>query len=257
MYKDVYLYINNCPECAIVSGGGRVQRPPLCPILVQRPFQILGMDIMALPKTIRGNQYVSVFQDFLTKWPCVFPLPDQQTNRIVKILAEDIVSFFGVPEAILSDCGTNLLSHPMLDVCKALGIQKLNTTAYHAQCDGLVERYNRALKSMLRKHAARCGVQWDECIASVQWAYRNTPHEATGEKPSYLLFGMDCRGPTEVALLPPSNCEYTDVIDYREKLTTSLASARELAAQAIRKAQRKYKKNYDKRASTTEYKVGD
>ena len=29
MYKDVYLYVKNCPECAIVSGGGKVQRPPL------------------------------------------------------------------------------------------------------------------------------------------------------------------------------------------------------------------------------------
>ena len=122
----------------------------------------------------------------------MFPLPDQQTDRIVQILAEDIVPFLGIPEVILLDHGTNVLSHLMLDVCKALGIQKLNTTAYHPQCDGLVERYNHTLKSMLRKHAARYGVQWDEYIVSVQWAYRNTPHEATGEKPSYLLFGMDC-----------------------------------------------------------------
>jgi len=257
MYKDVYLYVKNCPECAIVSGSGKSQRPPLCPIPVKHPFQILGMDIMALPKTTRGNQYVLVFQDFLTKWPCVFPLPDQQIDRIVKILAEDIIPFFGVPEAILSDRGTNLLSHIMLDVCEVLGIQKLNTTAYHSQCDELVECYNRTLKSMLRKHAARYSMQWDEYISSVQWAYRNTPHEATCEKPSYLLFGMDCQGPMETALLLPLNDEYTDVMDYREKLTTSLSSARELAAQAIQKAQRKYKKNYDKRTSTKEYKVGE
>ena len=64
MYEDVYLYVKNCPECAIVSGGGKVRRPPLCPIPVQRPFQILGMDIMALPKTMRGNQYVCLSRLF-------------------------------------------------------------------------------------------------------------------------------------------------------------------------------------------------
>ena len=33
------------------------------------------------------------------------------------------------------------------------GITKLNTTAYHPQCDRMVERLNRALKSMLCRHA--------------------------------------------------------------------------------------------------------
>lgn len=80
-----------------------------------------------------------IFQDFLTKWPMVYPVPDQKTKRIVKLLMEEIVPFFGVPEALLTDHGTNLLSHSMLDVCKLLGIKKRNTTAYHPQCDGMVK----------------------------------------------------------------------------------------------------------------------
>ena len=56
---------------------------------------------------------------------------------------------FGVPEAHLSNQGTNLPSYLMLDVCKLLGIKKLNTTMYHPQCDGMVERFNRTLKTML------------------------------------------------------------------------------------------------------------
>ena len=49
----------------------------------------------------------------------------------------------------------------MMDICKILGIKKLNTTAYHPQCDGAVERFNRTLKTILRKHAARFGSQWE------------------------------------------------------------------------------------------------
>lgn len=97
-------------------------------------FQILGMDIMDLPQTVNGNKHVLVIQDFLTTWPLVFPLPDQKTNRIVRILVE-VIPFF---EAILSDRGTNLMSHLMLDICKLLGIKKLNMTAYHPQFDGMV-----------------------------------------------------------------------------------------------------------------------
>ncbi len=142
MCCDTVKFCKSCPECAIVSGVGRQNKPPLCPISVQWPFQIVGVDVMELPKTSKGNKYVIVFQDFETKWPLVFPAPDQLTTRIVKLLTEQVVLFFNVPDALHSDRGTNLLSHLMLDVCKLLGIKKLNTTAYHLQCDGMVECFN-------------------------------------------------------------------------------------------------------------------
>ena len=214
MYSDALHYARNCPECAIVSGGGQQHRPALHPIPVQRPFQIVGVDIMDLPRTQQGNKHVIVFQDFFTKWPMVYPVPDQKALRIAQLIAEEIVRFFGVPEALLSDRGTNLLSHLVLNVCKLLGVKKLNTTSYHPQCDGMVERFNHTLKTMLRKHASKFGAQWDNYLPGVLWAYRNTPHESTGENPSFLLFGMDCRSPTEAALLPPTPIQVTDVSDY-------------------------------------------
>lgn len=74
----------------------------------------------------------------MSKYPLVFPVPDQKSVRIARLLVEDVVPFFGVPEALLSDRGSNLLSHLMRDVCEMLGVKKLNTTAYHPQCDGMV-----------------------------------------------------------------------------------------------------------------------
>ena len=68
----------------------------------------------------------------------------------------------GVPESLLSDCGTNLLANMMMDVCYLLVITKLNTTAYHPQCNGMVQWMNRTMKAMLRKHAVKFGPQWDK-----------------------------------------------------------------------------------------------
>ena len=164
MYSDVVKFVTNCPECAIVTGGGRHHRAPLHPIPVSWPFQIVGVDIMELPQTNRGNKYVLVFQDYLTKWLLAIPMPDQKTQRIAELLVTEVIPLFGVPEALLSDRGTNLLSHLMQYICKLLGIRKLNTTAHHPECDGMVERFNRTLKTMLRKHAAKFGSQWDEYI---------------------------------------------------------------------------------------------
>ena len=130
MYRDIDNIVSGCPECAIVSGGGKVRTPPLCPIPIQRPFQIMGVDIMALPNTSKGNQYVLVFQDFLSKWPMVYALPDQRAHRIVKILVEEIIPIFGVPEALLSDRGTNLVSVVPFDARCVCNVRNTKTKHY-------------------------------------------------------------------------------------------------------------------------------
>ena len=71
--------------------------------------------------------------------------------------------------------------------------------------------------------------------------YRNTPHEATKEKPSYLPFGTDCRFLTEAEFLRTEPTEYGDILEYREEVTLSLSAARELADSDIKTAQKKYK----------------
>ena len=108
-------------RCTVVNASGRVHKPFLKPIPVQR---IMGVDVMELPKTKNGNHYVAIFQDFLTKWPFVFPKPDQKAIRLVKLLVEEVIPITGVPECLLSDGGTNLLSHLMTDVCVLLGVKK-------------------------------------------------------------------------------------------------------------------------------------
>ena len=115
----------------------------------------------------------------------------------------------------------------------------------------MVERFNRTLKAMIRKHVSQFGKQWDQYLPGLLWAYRNTPHESTGEKPSYLLLGMDCRSPTEAALMPPNELRPVNVGDYREELILSLSSARNTAAESIQKAQSRYKAQYDRRSTTT------
>ena len=238
-----------------MSGTGCRNKPPLCPIPVQRPFQIVGVE---LPKTDNGNHYVVVFQDCFTKWPLAFATSDQQSLTLVKLLVEQWIPLFRVPEALLSDRGANLLSHLMLDACDLLGTKKLNTMAYHPQCDGMVKLFNnRMLKAMIRKRAVQFGRQWDQYLPGLLWTYSNTPHDSTGEKPSYLLFGLDCRTPIEAALLPPITLQPTDVSDYREKLCLSLSSARDCAKRCIQKAQHKYKAHYDRSSNNRSFKIGE
>lgn len=133
----------------------------------------------------------------------VFPTPDQKAGRLAKLLVEEVVPFCGVPDALLSDRGTNLLSHLMVDVCRLLGTKKLNTTSYHPQCDGMVERFNRTLKTSLRKYAIKFGDQWDTYLAGLLWAYRNTPHVPPTRSHHFSYLEWTAGHPVKQHYFPP------------------------------------------------------
>ena len=66
--------------------------------------------------------------------------------------------------------------------------------------------------------------------------------ESTGEKPSFLLFGVDLQSPTEAALEPLQPVEPTTMEDYCEEVMMTLSYARELAAKSLRKSQQRARK---------------
>ena len=51
----------------------------------------MGVDIMELPRTEKGNKYAVVFQDFFSKWPMVFPVFDQKAIHLARLLVDEIV----------------------------------------------------------------------------------------------------------------------------------------------------------------------
>ena len=116
--------------------------------------------MVQLPTSSKGNKYVVVFVDYLTKWPEVFPVKDQNSLTIARLLVENIIPRHGDPSQLLSDRGLAFLSKIMFEVHEILGI-KISTTAYHPQTDRLVERYNRTLIDMLSKKVQPTGKDWD------------------------------------------------------------------------------------------------
>ena len=100
----------------------------------------MAVDILQLPRTINGNSYVAVFMDYLTKWPKAFAIADQTAETIARLFMEQIVCHHGIPEQLLPDRSANFLFSLMQEVCKLLGVKKLNTSGYHPQTDGLVEK---------------------------------------------------------------------------------------------------------------------
>ena len=201
MRKDVSSWSRSCLVCATHSTG-RPTRPPLTPIPVAGPWDRVGVDVIQFPRSGDGNLYAVVFMDYLTKWPEAFAVSDQSAATIAKLLVEEIVCRHGVPAEVLSDRGGAFLSGLMKEVELLMGFRRVNTTAYHPQTDGLVERFNRTLTSMLAKTAERGGRDWDRHLPYVLFAYRASMQESTRESPFLLQNGRDPRLPTDQVLSP-------------------------------------------------------
>ena len=246
-------------------GASRVQpdeladksAPPMTPIPVAGPFDKVGVDVLQLPRSYEGNQYAVVFVDYLTKWPEVFPTKDQTALTIARLLVDQIIARHGVPSDLLSDRGANFLSQLMQEVCHQMGIHKFNTTAYHPQTDGLVERFNRTLLDMLAKTVEKNGRDWDVHLPYVLFGYCASLQENTRESPFFLLYGRDPRLPTDAALCAPINRRYVEIDDYKSELVAGLSEAWELVRTHVQQAQRWQKKSYDRRSRDPLYQVGD
>ena len=73
-------------------------------------------------------------------------------------VAEELVKMFtrvGIPREILTDQGSNFTSQLLAELYRLLHLRPIRTSPYHPQTDGLVERFNQTLKSMLRKVATQ------------------------------------------------------------------------------------------------------
>ena len=101
-------------------------------------------------------------------------MKDQTSLTIAKLFTEEIVSRLGVQRELLSDRGPAFLSRLFLGICSVLGAKNVNTTVYHPQTDGLVERFNRTLVDMLTKSVASGNQEWDEVLPYALFAYRST-----------------------------------------------------------------------------------
>ena len=145
----------------------------------------------------------------------------------------------------------------MKEVETLMGYHKLNTTAYHPQTDGLVERYNRTLTSMLAKTVEKGGAEWDEQLPYVLFAYRASQQASTRESPFYLLYGRDPRLPVPEVLSHQQTRVTMDLHEYGVELYTKMANAWELARKFIGQAQRHQKANYDKKATDVPFRSGE
>jgi len=159
----------------------------------------------------------------------------------------------GIPEKILTDQGTNFLSKIFKNTCKLLKIDKIQTTAYHPESNGALNRSHRTLAEDLRHYINKDQTDWDEWVPYAMFAYNTTPHTATGYTPFELMYGHQAELPTVLTKPPKPIYNYDD---YAQELKERLRATTQLAKKRVKEEKAKAKQQCDKREEI-KYKIGD
>ena len=251
MGRDVGRHCRYCTRCQVTKSP-ESKPAPLQPVIATRPWELVAIDILKVPMSSKGNQYLLVAQDYFSKWPFAKALPDQKAVRIVQTLRDDMFSLVGPPQKLHSDQGQNFESHILSDLCKAFGVKKSHTTPYHPMGDGLVERMNRSLLNLLRSYVDKEG-DWEEHLQLLLFLYRTTKHATTGLSPYEILFGSN----------PPSGhipCLPGSVIpepsDYSVSLKSKLLQLREMVDANIVESAEQQRQFYRSSETCVKLRVG-
>ncbi|GKC97561.1 reverse transcriptase domain-containing protein [Tanacetum coccineum] len=86
----------------------------------------------------RGNKYILVAVDYLSKWVEAKALPTNDARVVCKFL-KSLFARFGAPRAIISDRGTHFCNDQFAKVMLKYGVTHRLSTAYHPQTSGQVE----------------------------------------------------------------------------------------------------------------------
>ncbi|GJZ98462.1 reverse transcriptase domain-containing protein [Tanacetum coccineum] len=165
----------------------------------------------------RGNKYILVVIDYLSKWVEAKALPTNDARVVVKIL-KSLFARFGTPRAIISDRGTHFCNDQFAkDMLKTVG-------------------ENRA--------------SWSDKLDDALWAFRTAFKIPIGCTPYKLVYGKACHLPIELEhkaywALKHCNFDLKTVGDHQKVQMNELNELRDQAYENSLIYQKKTKKIHD------------
>nr|GEY15951.1 reverse transcriptase domain-containing protein [Tanacetum cinerariifolium] len=145
----------------------------------------------------RGNKYILVAVDYLSKWVEAKALPTNDARVVCKIL-KNLFSRFGTPRAIISYRGTHFCNDQFAKVMQKFSVTHRLATPYHPQTSGQVELSNRGLKRILERAVGENRASWPDKLDDALWTFRTAYKTPIGCAPYKLVYGKSCHLPIEL-----------------------------------------------------------
>jgi transposase InsO family protein len=186
---DVKQWCKECQHCAaakVTRQFKAAMQPIGIPLL---RFSHIHADLGGpLPCSAEGFSHLFTIIDRSTRWCEAVPMKNTIAEDCTAALIGGWVSRFGVPAALMSDRGPQFTSAVWAAFRAKLGVHHTTTTAYHPQCNGIVERLHRCIKDALKARLA--SADWPSHLPWVLLGLRSCPREVSGVSVAEMVYGM-------------------------------------------------------------------
>ena len=264
MEQDIADHVKTCRTCQAAQHIGNPEGDSSNHLPIPSwPNQRIHADLFGPLKTSdKGNAYICVITDALTKYTSVQAIPDKSADTVTSAILRWIY-LFGVPKVIITDQGTEFCNLLSTAIYKSLDVQHGTTTPYHPQCNGQVESFNKVMAAYLRKvmaDAEASSLDWEVFLGPLMISYNSSTNSTTRIAPHKALLGYDSRLPLWSGLdqfneddlhVPHSQA------DALANLRRAQVTAQKVAHHNAQHRQNVAQQDFDNRLSAYDFEPGD
>jgi hypothetical protein len=183
------VYVTKCHICQLKQQ--KTHKAALVPIVSKALWERVVMDLIDYNSNPSyGFRYIWHAVDHFSKFHFAQPIPNKEAKTIAACV-ETMLSFTGPVPILQCDNGREFWAET-IELCPRWSMpDPRNSSPYHPQTNGLVERGNSVLKRALSKWMASEGHQdWALGVHRVIHQINCTPTTTTRIAPFQLVFGM-------------------------------------------------------------------
>ena len=190
MKKACEKWVTACLSCQQVKDPRKL-RFPLQSIESSEFNEVVQIDHQKICMTDNGYNQVLVMIDHFTKYaeavPCITASAEETCDHLINTW----IARHGCPMTFQSDNGTAFVGELTKELMRRSQVAQAHSTTYHPQTNGLVERQNRTLVSMVRVYCSMYMTDWNRYLPQMMGAYNCTQHSTTGVSPHMMLTGHE------------------------------------------------------------------
>ena len=252
---DIRNWISTCEVCLSKKPPNRTIRAPLQPIPPQPYLDTWAADYVGpiQPSSPNGNSYVLVLTEYSTRWCEAIPVRSKLATELAQVLVSHIISRFGTFSRLITDQGRSFESQVMKELCSLLGIERVRTTAYHPQTDGLCERTHAILLQIVSLYVQQHPQDWEDFLPLALFAYRSSTHTTLGISPFRALYGVEPKLPLDTIFPAGPESQFPIINRIRDEIS----QIQPKLALRLQAAQQRQATQYDKKLFDPPLKEGD
>ena len=225
--KDIAQWTKTCVACQKATVHKHTTTSLVHLPAPTKRFSHIHVDLVGpLNPPCEGKNMLLTVIDRWTGWPEAFAMTMHgdaaNAKACATMLLRQWIARWGVPDIITSDRGSQFTSDLWREICQLMGIARDQTTSYHPQHNGKVERMHRSMKNALR--ARLLGkANWLSQLPWVMLGLRAASNLDTGVSPAILVTGQQ---PTLPGQLVVQRANIDDASVYGKELASAMSSQR-------------------------------